>query len=69
MNKKTYQCPQLTVVAFRNEHGYASSGPVGVPMADRLELLFSQGVNDRNETEAFSTHGSWNESNGNNFWQ
>lgn len=67
MNKKTYLAPQLTVVSFRNEKGYASSNPVGLPLTDRLELLFMQNGNEYRETETFSVHNDWTEENG-SFW-
>ena len=45
MNKKQYVAPTLTVVEFKTERGYASSGPLSmVVLAQFLGTFSAQGM-------------------------
>ncbi len=67
--KKEYIAPALTVVTFRQERGYALSGePQGTPRTGFLELMLMDNNDNYRETETFSTHDTWTQSNGNAFW-
>ncbi|MBQ8703598.1 MAG: hypothetical protein IJ524_04425 [Bacteroidales bacterium] len=57
--KKEYTAPELTVVSFKSERGYASSiTPLGA-------LLF-WASSDASQMEDYNTHDDWTESGG--FW-
>lgn len=67
--KKEYIAPALTVVTFRQERGYALSGELqGTPRTGFLELMLMDNNDNYRETETFSTHDTWTQSNGNAFW-
>ncbi len=67
--KKEYIAPALTVVTFRQERGYALSGESqGTPRTGFLELMLMDNNDNYRETETFSTHDTWTQSNGNAFW-
>ena len=61
MKKKTYTAPVLTVVEFRSERGFASTGIV-VP---EVELFYDQ---RGQETEVFSVREGWGDEPSNGFW-
>ena len=65
MEKKTYLKPELTVVKCRSEAGYSLSDPQST-----LQLLFltDPSSNQYQDTEVFSTHGTWTETNSGDFW-
>lgn len=58
--KQTYEAPKLTVVSFKMEKGYASSGPVNA-------LIFWEN-NDAEQMEDYTTGNGWN-SGSNSFWE
>ena len=64
MKKKTYTAPVLTVVEFRSERGFASTGIV-VPEVGTFELFYDQP--GEQETESFITHDTWTDGS-NGFW-
>lgn len=67
--KKEYIAPALTVVTFRQERGYVYSGETqGTPRTGFLELMLMDNNDNYRETETFSTHDTWTQSNGNAFW-
>ncbi len=65
MEKKTYIKPELTVFKYRSEAGYSMSNPYST-----LQLLFltDPSSNQYQDTEVFSTHSTWTESQSGNFW-
>ena len=62
--KKAYLSPSLTVVQFRVEKGYATSGG---QLTESIDMFFSANGSEH-ETESFSTHGSWTQGDNENFW-
>lgn len=66
MKKKTYTAPVLTVVEFRSERGFASTGIV-VPEVGTFELFYGQET-ERQETEVFSVREGWGDEPSNGFW-
>lgn len=56
--KKQYVAPELTVVTFKTERGYALSGA--------LESLSFWETGDADQMEDYSEHSDWHESGG--FW-
>lgn len=68
MEKKTYTAPQLTSVAFHNEQGYVvSDAQSGI--TNRLEMLFHEQDNKKEEVETLSKHNDWRSGEDNSFWQ
>lgn len=65
MAKKTYIHPQLTVVTFRNEKGYATSP---FQLYGNVELLNRRGGGGYEEVESFDEHDSWRSDNQSAFW-
>ena len=64
MEKKTYIPPQLTIVQFRNERGYCES----MLFTSSVLLHYMSGIPSQyRETESFSTHSDWKETDG-TFW-
>ncbi len=63
--KKPYISPSLTIVEFRTERGFATSGDF--PQAGMLLLLFNPNSTPSYETETFSTHNTWTEGS-DSFW-
>ncbi|MBR1767024.1 MAG: hypothetical protein IJ745_08355 [Bacteroidales bacterium] len=61
-SKKKYIAPTLTVVEFRIECGFASSGVE----TTALDLIFPSGSR---ETESFSSRSGWTDDGDNSFWQ
>lgn len=63
-SKKTYTAPEVTVVTFSIEKGFALSTfqPDGM-----MELYFPTGEGVQ-ETESFDSHGTWLEGT-NGFWE
>lgn len=59
--KRSYLPPQLTVVSFKSERGYATSGPGPFDF-----FLFWQN-NDADQMEDYETGNGWNEGS-NHFW-
>ncbi|MBQ8703200.1 MAG: hypothetical protein IJ524_02360 [Bacteroidales bacterium] len=55
--KKQYEAPQLTVVTFRTERGYAASS---------LNALLFWQLADAQQVEAYSEHDDWGSSG--SFW-
>ncbi len=70
MEKKAYIKPELTICTFRSERGYADSAKsFGTPFLIYLDSwLLNNGGNNYQEMETFSEHDSWNQSDGNAFW-
>ena len=66
MKKKTYLMPELTVVDFCCERGFAVSGIMGLPQPDMIELLNYESGSP--ETETFSSRSGWGEDD-NHFWE
>lgn len=68
MAKKEYISPELTVIMFRNERGYA--GSLEPPNFFNIYLL-TDGLGGSSATykdaESFSVHNNWTENN-DNFW-
>lgn len=60
--KRTYLTPQLTVVQFRTERGYASSGP---NILDRLTLFDTEST-PSDQMEQYDTRSNWHQ--GGQFW-
>ncbi len=56
-NKKKYTAPQLTVVTFKMEQGYAAS---------LLESMMFWQSGDSEQVENYQQHETWNDGNG--FW-
>lgn len=56
-NKKRYAAPQLTVVTFKTEQGYAAS---------LLESMMFWQSGDSEQVENYQQHETWNDGNG--FW-
>lgn len=56
-NKKRYTAPQLTVVTFKTEQGYAAS---------LLESMMFWQSGDSEQVESYQQHETWNDGNG--FW-
>lgn len=67
MKKKTYTAPVLTVVEFRSERGFASTGIV-VPEVGTFELFYDYDQSGRQETEVFSVREGWGDEPSNGFW-
>lgn len=65
MQKQPYITPAITVVEFRSERGFASTGIV-VPEVGTFELFYNQ--QSGQETESFITHDTWTDGS-NGFWQ
>lgn len=61
--KKNYTPPTLTVVRFKTERGFASSGT----LLDQLEFTFWNSDNGSDQMESYSTGNGWNEGS-NHFW-
>lgn len=57
MKKKDYQAPQLTVVLFRSERGYASS-PFALGL---VEHQGSKNIEQREESGFWGSESEWNE--------
>lgn len=57
MEKKTYKRPELTVVEFKSEKGYASSGI--------LDMIFGS---DDDGIESYGTRSGWGSGDGNGFF-
>lgn len=60
--KQQYQAPQLTVVSFRIERGFAASG---TPLESMMLLFDSE--HDAQQQESWSEHSTWS-SDGDNFF-
>lgn len=63
--KKEYTAPQLTVITFKAERGYALSG--GTPLADFFQLFDYAEMQESQTQEQWSEHSTWNSS-GENFF-
>lgn len=61
--KREYTTPQLTVVSFKAERGYAVSG---TPLTGFLEL-FDSNTSESQTQESWTEHDTWNSS-GDNFF-
>lgn len=61
MTKQTYEAPELTVVSFQVEQGFAGSGPFDA-------LIFWDEINyGDDQVEDYTTGNGWN-SGSNHFW-
>ena len=61
--KKEYIAPQLTVVSFKSERGYAMSN--GTPLADFFQLFDC--ADEQQVQESWTEHSTWDNS-GDNFF-
>lgn len=71
MIKKKYIAPGVTVVSFRNERGYASSG-VMAPLEEQINLMLvmeeEESEHYHNSIQDFTTHDTWLRDEDDSFW-
>lgn len=59
MKKHVYQQPQLTIVSFKVERGFASSGDLGAEKTFGLSALFDGDDGSGFEERSCESSGSW----------
>lgn len=71
MRKKEYIKPEIIVIQFRSERGYASSFQ-GNPIEMQINLMINQEIDEmnyHNNIQDFTDHPSWLINDDESFWQ